>query len=78
MGQLNMHLTPEFASALAELMRRRRIGSKAEAIRTAVFEAVRQLRGGQEAVDFRTWIGIGLAAPLNPDPQFKSEDELWG
>ena len=40
MGQMNMRVTPEFDQALAELMRRRHIAHKSEAIRLAVEEAV--------------------------------------
>ncbi|MBI5300149.1 MAG: DUF2281 domain-containing protein [Deltaproteobacteria bacterium] len=27
--------------------------------------------------DFDRLIGMGLLAPLNPNPQFKNEDKLW-
>lgn len=77
MGQLNMHVTPEFDQALAELMRRRKLATKSEAIRLAVQEAVARLRGEQRRVDFREWIGAGLAVPPNPRPRFRSDDDLW-
>jgi hypothetical protein len=28
--------------------------------------------------DFRSWIGLGNAAPQNPNPRFNSDDDLWG
>ena len=28
--------------------------------------------------DFDRLVGMGLQAPLNPNPRFKSEDDLWG
>lgn len=77
MSQLNMHVTPEFERALAELMRRRKLSTKSEAIRLAVQEAVARLRGGQRQVDFREWIGAGLTVPPNPQPRFRSDDDLW-
>ena len=27
--------------------------------------------------DFRNWIGLGVAAPLNPAPRFASDPDLW-
>ncbi|MCY2950955.1 MAG: hypothetical protein NTU53_03145 [Planctomycetota bacterium] len=27
--------------------------------------------------DFRSWIGLGNAAPQNPAPRFKSHRDLW-
>ena len=77
MGQLNMHVTADFDRALTELMRRRRIRTKSEAIRLAVHEAVARSRGEAPQVDFTEWIGAGLAAPQNPDPRFPSDDDLW-
>lgn len=78
MAQLNMHVTPEFNEALAELMRERGLKTKSEAIRVAVQEAVARLRGSRRAPDYREWIGVGLAVPPNPNPRFPSHDELWG
>lgn len=77
MGQFNMHVTPDFDQALAELMRRRRVATKSEAIRMAVLETVARLRGERSRVDFREWIGAGLAVPCNPHPRFRSDDDLW-
>jgi hypothetical protein len=77
MGQLNMQVTPEFERALSELMRRRRIATKSEAIRVAVQEALARLRAERVGVDFRDWIAAGLAAPTNPAPRFGSSDDLW-
>lgn len=77
MGQFNMHMTPEFDLALAELMRRRNVATKSDAIRFAVLETVARLRGERPRVDFREWIGAGLAVPPNPNPRFRSDDDLW-
>jgi hypothetical protein len=27
--------------------------------------------------DFRNWIGLGVAAPLNPAPRFACDRDLW-
>jgi hypothetical protein len=77
MGQLNMHVTPEFDLALSELMRRRQLATKSEAIRVAVQEAVARLRGERRRVDYREWVGAGLAVPPNANPRFRSDDDLW-
>jgi hypothetical protein len=31
----------------------------------------------ERATDFRQWIGLGMAAPLNPAPRFASDRDLW-
>jgi hypothetical protein len=77
MGQLNMHVTQEFEQALAELMRRRGLATKSEAIRVAVQEAVARLRRERQRADFRDWLGAGLAVPPNSKPRFRSDDDLW-
>ena len=32
---------------------------------------------GTLATDFRAWIGIATKAPMNPNPRFTTEDQLW-
>jgi Arc/MetJ-type ribon-helix-helix transcriptional regulator len=78
MAQINLHVTREFEQALGRLVRLRGLRSKSEAIRSAVLEALEREteRGG--TTDFREWLGAARAAPLNPRPRFRSEDELWG
>jgi len=29
------------------------------------------------ATDFRSWIGIAAKGPMNPNPRFTTEDQLW-
>jgi hypothetical protein len=29
------------------------------------------------ATDFRSWIGIAAKGPMNPNPRFTNEDQLW-
>ena len=31
-----------------------------------------------QPTDFTSWIGLALKAPLNPQPRFSSDDDLWG
>lgn len=77
MGQININLTPEFEAALERLMRLRKIRSKSEAIREAVAECAARSGPAEPVKDFKAWIGAALAAPLNPDPRFENEDDLW-
>ena len=76
MRQLNLNVTPEFERDLRQFMRLKKIDSKSEAIREAVREAVARVGNGSE-YDFRTWLGMGLRAPLRRRLRFRSEDELW-
>ena len=75
MKQLNLNVTPEFDKNLRVYMKRKGIANKSEAIRRALDEAVSKSSGRE--TDFRSWIGMGLKAPLNPRPQFRNEDDLW-
>lgn len=77
MPQINLHLTPEFEEALAELMRLRHIRTKSDAIRLAVQEAVEQEYRRKRTPDFSRWLGLGLGAPENPNPRFHSDEDLW-
>lgn len=76
MKQLNLNVTPEFERDLRRYMKRRKITRKSEAIRRAIREAV-QRGSNTQAYDYRTWLGMGLKAPLNRRPRFRSEDDLW-
>ncbi len=77
MGQLNIHMTPAFEQALARFMRLRGFRTKSEAVRAAVQEGLQHVLSGQRTCDYVEWLGTGRAAPLNPEPRFRSEDELW-
>ncbi len=76
MRQLNLNVTPEFERDLQRLMKRKGIASKSDAIRRAVHDAAAKSAPGR-ATDFRSWLGLGLRQPLNPNPRFRSEDDLW-
>ncbi len=77
MDQVNVRVTRGFLAALHELMRRRRVHSKSEAIRLAVAEALEHDAMVREAPVFDSWIGLALVAPLNPNPRFQSDTDLW-
>jgi Arc/MetJ family transcription regulator len=75
-SQLNINMTPELEADLKRLMKARGLKTKAEAVRIAVREALERARRA-DAADFASWIGIGNAAPANPNPRFTSDDALW-
>lgn len=77
MSQININVTPEFARDLSRYMKRKGIRQKTEAIRKAVCEAAEKVNASGKEGEFRNLLGIGLKAPLNPYPRFKTEDELW-
>jgi len=76
MGQLNLNVTPEFERDLRRFMREKGIAKKSDAIRQALREAVAKADAHFQS-DYRSWLGLGLKAPLNPKPRFQSEDDLW-
>ena len=76
MKQLNVNVTPEFERDLRQFMRQRQLSRKTDAIRLAMREAVSRGKGSAEQ-EFRSWLGLGLKAPLHNKPRFRSEDELW-
>jgi hypothetical protein len=75
MKQLNVNVTPEFERDLRQYMKKRGLATKSDAVRQALHEAVR--RGSSASCDYRSWLGLGLRAPLRNERRFKSEDELW-
>lgn len=77
MSQININVTPEFAKNLSRYMKKRGIRQKSEAIRKAVHEVAEKVETSTREGEFRNLLGIGLKAPVNPNPRFKTEDELW-
>ena len=76
MKQIHLKITEDFERDLRRFMRQKGITKQSEAIRQAVRE------GGVKAAiashsDFRSWLGLGLKAPLNPKPRFCSDDDFW-
>lgn len=76
MRQLNLNVTEEFERDLRRFMRQKGITKQSEAIRQAVRDAVAKASADSHS-DYRFWLGLGLKAPLNPKPRFRSEDDLW-
>ncbi len=74
---MNIHITDAFEKKLLELMRRRGIATKSEAVRVAVREALERDLRDVRRCNFDDWLGIGLKAPENSNPKFLSHDELW-
>jgi Arc/MetJ-type ribon-helix-helix transcriptional regulator len=74
MSQFNLNATPEFLADVDLVVRRRRLKSRAEAVRVAVHEAAERARPAVE-VPFERLIGI--AGPAQTDRRFDSDDALW-
>jgi hypothetical protein len=76
MSQISVELNPELEHALAAYMKLRHIETEAEAIRAALVEVVERERSSTQP-DFSRWLGLGLQAPENPAPRFRSDNDLW-
>lgn len=77
MSQLNMHVSPDFEKSLRFYMKKMGIGSKAEAIRQALRVALELVKKESLHPDLTSLLGMGLKHPLNKNPKFKSDDDLW-
>jgi Arc/MetJ-type ribon-helix-helix transcriptional regulator len=78
MKQLNIHITPELEKNIKLLMEKRQLSNKSEAIRLAVREAVNRIIAADiPQQNFYEWLGIGSKTPVNSNPKFKSDDDLW-
>ena len=76
MRQININVTPGFERDLRHYMRAKNLTTKSDAIRQALREAVAQDTGATD-VDFRSWLGRALRAPLRRRRRFRNEDDLW-
>lgn len=76
MRQIHLNITEEFERDLRRFMGHKGITNECEAIHQAVHEATRKA-GAATHSDFRSWLGLGLKAALNPKPRFCSDDDLW-
>jgi hypothetical protein len=74
MAQINLHVTPEFESQLAVLMRLRSIPSKSEAIRVAVAEQAKAAQMSHLRRDYSAL--VGLIKPTQR-ARFENDDALW-
>ena len=77
MTQINLHVKPDFQRDLERFMRLRGLRTKSEAIRLAVREGLERARSAPSAKGFSRLAGAGLAAATNPEPRFKTDDDLW-
>ncbi len=76
MKQININVTKEFEQDLKFLMNFLNMKRKSDVIRYAVHEVAERIRRKQK-FDFDALMGIALKYPANPNPRFKSEDDLW-
>ncbi len=74
MRQLNLIVTPEFERDLKKLIKARKYPNQSAAIRAAVHDAAQQKAPRRT---FRELLGLAAKYPENPNPRFKSEDDLW-
>ena len=77
MKQLNIHITSTLARDLLKFMKMRHIKTKAEAVRTSIKEGLEHSSANIPTSDFSKWIGLGNQVPLNKNPKFKTDDDLW-
>ncbi|MCX6595461.1 MAG: hypothetical protein NTV70_03740 [Acidobacteria bacterium] len=75
MKQFNMNVDAEFEQALERLMKGRGFATKADAVRKVVAEAAGPAKDPD--YDFTRMLGIALGPGLDPNPRFKSDDDLW-
>jgi Arc/MetJ-type ribon-helix-helix transcriptional regulator len=76
MKRLSLNVTAEFERDLRQFMKQRKISRKSDAIRQALREAAERSAGAGKS-DFRSWLGMGLTAPLRAQPRFRNERDLW-
>jgi hypothetical protein len=77
MSDLTITITSDVRASLEAFMRTRGLGSASEAIQVAVQEGLEKVPNRQSSTDFRTLIGLAGGVPENPNPRFKSDDDLW-
>ena len=77
MRQLNIHMNAAFAQDLKRFMKARHIKTKAEAVRMAIKEGLEHSVNLIKPTDFNAWLGLGLQVPVNKNPKFKSDNDLW-
>ena len=69
-----MNVTPQFERDLRKFMKDRGIKRKSDALKTLAREAAEKI---EKRTNFSSWIGAALSGKPNPNPRFKSEDDLW-
>ncbi len=76
MKQLNLNVTPQFARDLRKFMKDRGIQRKSDALKTLAREAAEKI-DRRRNYDFGELVGVALGGRENPNPKFKTEDDLW-
>ncbi len=76
MKQLNLNINKDFERDLKLVMKARRNKTKSDVLRDLVHDEAERLRKAAN-FDFTSLIGVALKYPQNPNPKFKSEDDLW-
>ena len=76
MKRLSLNVTAEFDRDLRQFMKQRKISRKSDAIRQALREAAERSAGAGKS-DFRSWLGMGLKAPVRAKARFRHERDLW-
>jgi Arc/MetJ-type ribon-helix-helix transcriptional regulator len=76
MKQLNVNVTLEFEKDLRRVMKAGGFKTKSEAVRQAVRDAAERARHKRK-YDFRSLIGVAVGGRENPNPRFKTGDDLW-
>jgi hypothetical protein len=76
MKQFNLNVDKEFERDLKLLMKHKRVKRKSDALRQLVHDEAEKIRKAAK-FDFSSFLGIALKYPENPNPKFKTEDDLW-
>ena len=77
MAQLNINVTPEFERDLRTFMKIRGVRQKSQAIRLALHELISRLKGTISGIDYRQLVWCAKGLRENPNPKFRSDDDLW-
>ena len=75
MPRLTLQTTPEFEEDLKRIMEQKTLKTKSEAVRFAVHETAARLKA--KSFNYSKLLGLGNVGPTNPNPRFKSDDDLW-
>lgn len=77
MNPLNVPMNEALEHDLRQFMRMRDIKTESEAVRIAIKEGLESAYKKKKPFDFGKLLGKANAFPQNPNPRFKSDDDLW-
>lgn len=77
MKRININLPDDILSDLDLLMRMKQLKNRSDAIRAAISQAALMAKGVPDKVDFKSWQGAALKAPLAAQAYCLTEDDLW-